>query len=176
MNHEPKLSRGKGLRMRLAAAAVAALAVLGTVAVAAPAQAYDSGPGPDFRVTTHVQGIGWTSQPGTKGQGLRLEAVKVVQLQNKVVCLKAHVSSIGWQGDQCTSGKGTSITIGTTGQGLAIEAIEVWRPGNTYAIAARVHIQNIGDKGVSVGKGIGGFTVGTTGQGLRLEWFELSNL
>ncbi len=73
-------------------------------------------------------------------------------------------------------GKGTSITIGTTGRGLAIEAIEVWRPGNTYAIAARVHIQNIGDKGVSVSKGIGGFTVGTTGQGLRLEWFELSNL
>ena len=91
-----------------------------------------------------------------------------------MICLKAHVSSIGWQGGQCTSGRGTSITIGTTGRGLALEAIEVWRPGNTYSVGAWVHIQSIGDDGVSVSKGIGGFTVGTTGRGLRLERFELA--
>ena len=175
MNRKTKSPNVPGWRMRVAAIAVAAAAVLGGVAVAAPAQAYNSGPGPDFQVSTHVQGIGWTSAAGTKGQGLRLEAVKVTQLQSKVICLKAHVSSIGWQAGQCTNGRGTSITIGTTGRGLAIEAIEVWRPGNSYGVTATVHIQNIGDRTTGVSKGVGGFTVGTTGQGLRLEWFELKN-
>ena len=177
MHHTTKRTRATSWRSRVAAIAVAILTALGLiVGVGAPAQAYNSGPGPDFQVSTHVQGIGWTSNPGTKGQGLRLEAVKVTQLQGKVICLKAHVSSIGWQNGQCTSGRGTSITIGTTGRGLAIEAIEVWRPGNSYAVAATAHIQDIGDQRISVSKGIGGFTVGTTGRGLRMEWFELSNL
>lgn len=162
--------------MRAAAIVVAAVATLGTIAVATPAQAYYTNSQRDFQVSTHVQNIGWTSAPGTRGQGLRIEAIKVTQLQGKVICLKAHVSAIGWQAGQCTSGRGTSITVGTTGRGLAIEAVEVTRPGNTYGVGALVHIQNIGDRMTSVSKGVGGFTVGTTGQGLRLEWFELSNL
>lgn len=170
-----KFMERPGVRARVAAIVLAAAAVLGSSVVAAPAaQAYYTNTARDFEVQTHIQGIGWSSTQGTRGQGLRLEAVKVTQLQSKVICLKGHVSSIGWQGGQCTSGRGTSITIGTTGRGLALEAIEIWRPGNTYSVGAWVHIQNIGDKGTSVSKGIGGFTVGTTGRGLQLERFELA--
>ena len=171
-----KFLTGAKWRTRGAAIAVTALAVVGVGVVTTPAQAYYTNTQRDFQVLTHIQNIGWTSTPGTRGQGLRLEAIQVTQLQGKVICLNAHVASIGWQTRQCTSGKGTTITVGTTGRNLAIEAVEITRPGNTYAVGARVHIQNIGDKAISVSKGIGGFTVGTTGQGLRLEWFELSNL
>jgi len=171
-----KFLNGANWRTRAVAIAAAALATLSVVAMASPAQAYYSNSLRDFEVTTHVQNVGWTTAPGTRGQGLRIEAIKVTQLQSKVICLNAHVATIGWQQRQCTTGKGTSITVGTTGRGLAIESVEVTRPGNSYGVAALVHIQNIGDRNVSVSKGIGGFTAGTTGQGLRLEWFELSNL
>jgi len=176
LNHKMKFLNGVNWRTRAAAIAAAGLIALSVGAVAAPAQAYPTNSSKDFEVSTHVQNVGWTSAPGTRGQGLRIEAIKVTQQQSKVICLNAHVATIGWQQRQCTSGRGTSITIGTTGRGLAIEAVEVSRPGNTYAVSALVHIQNIGDRSVGVSKGIGGFTVGTTGQGLRLEWFELSNL
>jgi len=176
MSDKKKFLTGANWRIRGAAIAAAVLTALSVSVVAMPAQAYYSGPQNDFQVTTHVQNVGWTSAPGTRGQGLRIEAIKVTQLQSKVICLNAHVSAIGWQTRQCTSGRGTTITVGTTGRGLAIEAVEVTRPGNTYGVAARVHIQNIGDRFTSVSKGVGGFVVGTTGQGLRLEWFELSNL
>jgi uncharacterized protein YjdB len=174
MKNKTKPSR-PNWRMRGAAVAVAVLSVLGVGAIAAPAQAYYSNSQRDFQVSTHVQNVGWTSTPGTRGQGLRIEAIKVTQLQSKVICLNAHVATIGWQSRQCTSGKGTSITVGTTGRSLAIEAVEVTRPGNSYGVGVLVHIQNIGDRMTSVSKGIGVFTVGTTGRGLRLEWFELMN-
>ncbi|MFD5226766.1 hypothetical protein ACFWHT_14210 [Microbacterium sp. NPDC058342] len=162
-----------GWRARAAALAVAVLTAVGVGVVAAPAQAYYTNSAHDFRVLTHVQNKGWTSTPGTRGAGLRLEAIRVTQLQHKVICLNAHVANIGWQGKRCTSGKGTTITVGTTGRDLAIEAVTLTRPGNTYGMTATVHIQNVGDKTIGVGKGIGGFTVGTTGKRLRMEWFEL---
>ncbi len=177
MKHKMKLLQRPGLRARVAAIVVAGAAVLGSTVVAAPAaQAYYSNSARDFEVRTHVQNLGWISAPGTRGQGLRVEAIQVTQLQGKVICLNAHVAAIGWQARQCTSGRGTSITIGTTGRGLAIEAVEVTRPGNSYGVGVLAHIQNVGDRMTSVSKGIGGFTAGTTGRGLRLEWFELSNL
>lgn len=169
-----KFLNGVNWRIRVTAIAVAVLTALSVAVVATPAQAYYTSSQRDFEVSTHVQNVGWTSAPGTRGQALRIEAIKVTQLQSKVICLNAHVAAIGWQQRQCTNGRGTSIAVGTTGRGLAIEAVEVTRPGNSYAVGATVHIQNVGDQSVGVGAGVGGFTVGTSGRGLRLEWFELN--
>lgn len=176
VNDNMKSMNGTKRRMSGAAIAATALITLGAGAIAPPAQAYYTNSRQDFQVLTHIQNVGWTSTPGTRGQGLRLEAIQVTQLQDKVICLNAHVATIGWQSRQCTRGRGTTITVGTTGRGLAIEAVEVTRPGNTYAVTATVHIQNIGDRTIGVSAGIGGFTVGTTGQGLRLELFDLRTL
>ncbi len=176
MNRTAKVLSAKNWRFRVAAIAVAAVAALSVVAAPAPAEAYYSNAQRDFEVSTHVQSIGWTSNPGTTGRGLRLEAIKVTQLQGKVICLRAHVAEIGWQAKQCTNGKGTSIVVGTTGRGLAIQAVDVSRPSNSYGVAVRAHIQNIGDQNISVSRGVGGFTVGTTGRGLQMELFSLSNL
>ena len=175
MNHKMKFLNGVNWRIRVTAIAVAVLTALSVAVVATPAQAYYTNSQKDFEVSTHIQNVGWSSSQGTQGQALRIEAIKVTQLQGKVICLNAHVSAIGWQQRQCTSGRGTAITVGTTGRGLAIEAVEITRPGNSYAVGANVHIQNIGNQGIGVGAGVGGFTVGTTGRNLRLEWFELNN-
>jgi len=175
VKNKMKFLNGRNWHVRVTAIAVAVLTALSVAVVATPAQAYYTNSQRDFEVSTHIQNVGWSSSQGTQGQALRIEAIKVTQLQGKVICLNAHVSAIGWQQRQCTSGRGTTIAVGTTGRGLAIEAIEVTRPGNSYAVGATVHIQNIGNRSTGVGAGIGGFTLGTTGQNLRLEWFELNN-
>ena len=76
-----KFLTGAKWRTRGAAIAVTALAVVGVGVVATPAQAYYTNTQRDFQVLTHIQNIGWTSTPGTRGQGLRLEAIQVTQLQ-----------------------------------------------------------------------------------------------
>jgi uncharacterized protein YjdB len=40
------------------------------------------------------------------------------------VCANAHVQDIGWQGWSC----GNSVTVGTTGQALRMEAIRIILP------------------------------------------------
>jgi len=172
MKHKKEFSKGAKWRVRGLVAATALSVLVGVGVVAAPAQAYSTN---DFSVRTHIQNIGWSSLPGTRGQSLRVEAIQVTQLRSKVICLNAHVASIGWQTRQCTSGPGTTIAVGTTGRALAIEAVEVTRPGNSYGVGALAHIQSIGDRYTGVSAGVGGFIAGTTGRGLRLEWFELSN-
>lgn len=166
----------QGLRRRAAAAVLAGAAIAGAVVplTAAPASAYYTNAGQDFEVLTHIQNRGWTSASGTRNQGLRLEAIQLRQLKDKRVCLRAHVANIGWQEQQCTTGRGTVITVGTTGRELAIEAVEVTRIGS-YRLWAYAHIQNIGDQRAGVDVGSDRFTVGTTGRGLRMEGFLLNN-
>jgi hypothetical protein len=40
------------------------------------------------------------------------------------VCYRAHVQDIGWQGTRC----GTSVSVGTTGRSLRMEAIWITVP------------------------------------------------
>jgi uncharacterized protein YjdB len=42
----------------------------------------------------------------------------------RTVCANAHVQDIGWQGWRC----GSSVSVGTTGQSLRLEAIIITRP------------------------------------------------
>lgn len=136
---------------------------------AVPAQAYDTG---TFRAWSHIESYGWTDWNGTKSLGLRLEAVRIYQKTDKTLCARAHVATIGWQGWQCTSTSNRQIDIGTTGRGVAIEAIQMYTPGRNLRLNA--HIQNIGDvTAMSAGPGYI-VQVGTTGRGLRMEEFSFS--
>ncbi|WP_443193233.1 hypothetical protein [Paenarthrobacter sp. CCNWLW172] len=156
----------RGRRRLSTLLAVLTLSV-GSVMGSAPASvAYDSG---DFHVYTHVQNVGWTSNSGTAGQGLRLEAIRVYQVNTRQFCGRAHVATLGWQAVQCTSTSNRQIILGTQGRSLAIEAVELWTPG--YNLGATAHVQNIGwiQKATSyAGQHV---TIGTTGQGLRMEAF-----
>ncbi|KQR47942.1 hypothetical protein ASF87_03070 [Microbacterium sp. Leaf161] len=77
-----------------------------------------------INVQGHVQNIGWqgvSSSAGTRGQGLRLEAIKMWSTCSDVkIRYSAHVQNIGWM-DMKTAGQ----MAGTSGRGLAIEAIRV---------------------------------------------------
>ncbi|MFJ2619617.1 hypothetical protein [Glutamicibacter sp. NPDC087344] len=170
-NISRKPSRRTGILRKLGAAcAVAALSFTGIGLSAVPSQAYSTS-FDLFSVSTHIQGKGWITGPGTKSQGLRLEAIKVVQNKSDRICLRAHVSNVGWQGTKCTTGKGTSITVGTTGRSLAIEAVETWIP--TRGLTVTAHIKNIGDQRVTRSTKGGHVTVGTTGRALQMEWFYI---
>lgn len=72
----------------------------------------------------HVQNIGWqgvSSRAGTTGQALRLEAIKMWSTCSNVkIRYSVHVQNIGWM-DTKTAGQ----VAGTTGRGLAIEAVRV---------------------------------------------------
>ncbi|MBB6716592.1 hypothetical protein [Clostridium gasigenes] len=83
----------------------------------------------------HVQNIGWMpwvrdgEVSGTTGQSLSIEAVQMKIVDDNGNMLKnysigtevAHVENLGW-----IIGGGDGCTIGTTGQGLRLEAFNVF--------------------------------------------------
>lgn len=79
----------------------------------------------------HIQNKGWVHydniEPdtllGTKGQSLRLEALKLnlTGVPDKTLCYEVHVQNIGWQGK-----KKAGETAGTTGKSYRIEAVKLW--------------------------------------------------
>lgn len=79
----------------------------------------------------HVQNKGWIHYDniehdtllGTKGQSLRLEALKLklTGVPDKTLCYEVHVQNIGWQGK-----KKAGETAGTTGKSYRIEAVKLW--------------------------------------------------
>ena len=79
----------------------------------------------------HVQNKGWIHYDniehdtllGTKGQSLRLEALKLnlTGVPDKTLYYEAHVQNIGWQGK-----KKAGETAGTTGKSYRIEAVRLW--------------------------------------------------
>jgi len=75
---------------------------------------------------THCQNIGWSpfvrdSWSGSKGRGLRLEAIEILADEGYTVEAQAHIANISWQPIQT----GKDVTIGTTGKSLAIEAVAI---------------------------------------------------
>ena len=79
----------------------------------------------------HVQNKGWIHYDniehdtllGTKGQSLRLEALKLklTGVPDKTLCYEVHVQNIGWQGK-----KKDGETAGTTGKSYRVEAVKLW--------------------------------------------------
>ena len=80
------------------------------------------------------------------------------------VSYRAHVSNIGWQ-KNVADGK----QAGTTGRGLAVEAIEAKLEGAEGSISYRTHVSNIGWQSAVAD----GATAGTTGRSLSVEALEI---
>lgn len=127
---------------------------------------------------SHVQNIGWCDwvrdgqTSGTVGFAMRLEALKIDPPEGWELVAKAHVQNVGWKRYDSIK-HGNSVVIGTTGEGLRIEAliIEVAkRPaGDTRKLWFRVHQQNYGWKGWTQE----GFCSGTDGESIRLEAVQI---
>lgn len=125
-------------------------------------------PTDELKMQGHVENIGWqdwsNSMIGTKGQSLRLEAIRIdapFQVEASV-----HMQDIGWK-DYGVINKDT--VIGTTGESRRLECIRL--KGN---FEYRGHIQDVGDTGWTKADGIS--TIGTVGQSLRLEALEFRKL
>lgn len=143
----------------------------------------------DVYYRTHIQNIGWLNwakngaPSGSTGKSLRVEAMQVVIVEKGApapsangadkrafydgsgISGSAHIQNIGWK----SYGSGRSVTFGTTGKGLRVEAVKLSLSGFDMpgGITYQSHVQNIGwqsarKSGVS----------GTTGKSLRIEAFN----
>lgn len=109
---------------------------------------------------------------GTTGRSLRLESLELGFTEPDKpeyggIMVNAHVAHIGWQGYK-TAPCGSTVTVGTTGRGLAIEAIQIKLYGKLaqkYSIQYKVHSAYIGWGP----KCADGQVAGTVGEGRRAE-------
>ena len=162
---------------------VTALAAAATMlVVSAPAANAATVPAvPGITANAHVQNIGWQGTRsanglsgvtvGTTGQSLRLEAVNIglVNMPSTQggIRVNAHVANVGWQGYR-SAVAGRTVTAGTTGQGNAIEAVQIQLYGpisKYFDVEYQLHLEGIGWQGYRRN----GATAGTTGQGRRSE-------
>lgn len=137
-----------------------------------------------FQYRAHVEEYGWLpavrdgQTAGTTGRGKRLEAIKITPPDGLVLEVKAHIQDVGWQtwagverGE--SSGEESSPNdpiIGTVGQSLRAEAIEVTPTANTTGklLRYRVHLAGVGWTGWVPQ----GYTAGTVGIGKQVEAFQ----
>ena len=135
----------------------------------------------------HVQNLGtlgWSRDgqaAGTAGRGLRVESLEVCVLPTGevpesgagsrasfvgAVGGSAHSQNVGW------AGASPSLSFGTTGRGLRLEAVRLNAPSLPEAcgISYEAHVQNVGWQGARTS----GKVAGTTGRGLRTEAVRIS--
>ena len=109
----------------------------------------------------------WRSNGGTIGSpgGNQMEAIKI-QVDGYSISYRAHVAYDGWHGWVSNGATG-----GTTGQGKALEAIEIQlsnAPSNLH-VTYRAYVQGLGwQNWVSDGS-----TAGTTGQARAIQAIEI---
>lgn len=140
----------------------------------------------DIRGQASVQNAGWAGEQsatavgniitlGTPGSGLHVEALRLRADNdpNLDIQYSAYVQGSGWQGD--VTGASTAATgqcAGTTGQGLAIEALKMNLTGasqNSYDINYRVYVGNIGWMGWTSN----GAPAGTTNASLSVQAVQI---
>ncbi|WP_233288863.1 hypothetical protein [Kitasatospora sp. MBT63] len=133
------------------------------------------GRGVDLRYQAHVADIGWQgytgqngTSAGTTGLGDSIQAVRMSARGAGGLWVRAHVQNIGWQPWQYAA-DGQQVQVGTTGQGLRLEALEVRVGSGT--VAGRGHVQDVGWTAPVRGTSI---VLGTTGQSRRLEAISLN--
>ena len=133
-------------------------------AQAAPKNPQDAGNpvnGSQLLYRAHVKDYGWLDPvrdgqtAGTTGRGLRMEALKITPPDGLVLTAKVHIQNVGWrdfphirrgQGSGTGSSENDPI-IGTVGQGLRIEALEIDVESNTTGhntLRYRSHVQDVG--------------------------------
>jgi hypothetical protein len=83
---------------------------------------------PAFSIEAKTPERGWFSGNGTT-DGFATSALTALTFrqQNKApkICVEVSKPGTGWQGEQCTSGIGSAITVGVTNDTAPIEAISV---------------------------------------------------
>ncbi|MFJ8043310.1 hypothetical protein ACIRBX_22725 [Kitasatospora sp. NPDC096147] len=121
-------------------------------------------------VQAHVAGIGWQAEKtcvgavvGTTEEGRAIEALRFVPFNMSGLCARAHVATIGWQPWVCVRDNVT-LEIGTTGQSLALEAVEVQTQSGSVVLNA--HLSGYGWQGQRAGARV---LVGTTGESRAIE-------
>ena len=131
--------------------------------------------GPYVVYQAHSANNGWSSsvldgqEAGTTGKSLSLQALNVSLAgmdDDSFIEARAHVANIGWQ-EWRSAGY-----IGTVGQGLAIQALEMRLNGplaDQYDIYYRVHSAGFG----WLGWAKNGDSVGTTGLNIQVEAVQI---
>ncbi|MFE5943144.1 hypothetical protein [Streptomyces sp. NPDC056480] len=162
-----------------------ALTVGSTVALATPAGATTSEPGPmamaagtQICYKAHVQNVGWEDplacdgqQSGTTGQARNIEALAIQSKGVGQLCAWAHVQNQGWDLEpSCTDYDGQMVVIGTVGQNRAIEAVYV--EVSLGGVAAKAHLRNYGwTEWTPYSHYV---SIGTTGQNRPMEAIKLA--
>jgi uncharacterized protein YjdB len=135
--------------------------------------------GLSYSAVVHIQDIGnktyttanGTTQLGTSGQSLRLEAL-TLNLKSPPytggMTYETHIQNIGWQG-----AKSEGQLSGTSGQTLRLEALCINLQGNmlvNYDVYYRTHIQDIGWTGWAKN----GQSCGSAGYSYRMEAIQIA--
>jgi hypothetical protein len=129
-----------------------------------------------LRYRAHVEDLGWCDFvrdgqiAGTYNFGKRMEALVIEPCDGLAIDVKLHVQDKGWQ-SYGTARKDRALSVGTTGQALRLEAIQLDDVENTTGkrLEYRVHQANIGWKAWTPA----GYPTGSTGQGSRLEAIQI---
>ncbi len=131
--------------------------------------------GPHVIYQAHSANYGWSSsvldgrEAGTTGKSLSLQALNVSLAgvdDDSFIEARAHVANIGWQDWR------SAAYVGTVGQGLAIQALELRLNGpiaNQYDIYYRVHSAGYG----WLGWAKNGDSAGTTGLNIQTEAVQI---
>jgi hypothetical protein len=87
------------------------------------------------------------------------------------ICARGHIENAGWQAWVCAP-HGQRLTVGTVGQSLRLEAIEVYTVG-AGGVCLNAHEQDTGWQGQSCQVDGATATAGTIGQSRRMEAFQI---
>ncbi|MFC8278429.1 hypothetical protein ACFUJR_39175 [Streptomyces sp. NPDC057271] len=168
-----------GVNVKSFARALASFSAVSALILTATGTAQAATAAPDATIVSvcyraHVSGVGWESKftcggwSGTVGQNRAIEALQISAYGVGWFCAQAHTRNVGWGPKETCAEGGQTITIGTTGQNLPMEAIRFSSPRTVWANA---HVQNEGYTGYSIGTWI---EAGTTGKNQNLEALSMS--
>ncbi|WP_084713096.1 hypothetical protein [Streptacidiphilus rugosus] len=131
--------------------------------------------GKGIQYQAHVHDLGWQgfsgangTYAGTTGLSDSIEALRLTARGAGGMWVHAQVENIGWQPWQYVA-DGQQVEVGTTGQNLRLEALEIQVGSGT--ITGRAHVQNVGWQPSATSSRI---MIGTVGQSLRMEAVGLS--
>ena len=87
------------------------------------------------------------------------------------ICARGHIENVGWQPWACSL-HGQRLTVGTLGQSLRLEAVEISTVG-AGGVCLNAHEQDTGWQGQTCQVDGAIATAGTTGQSRRMEAFQI---
>ena len=112
-----------------------------------------------------------TVQAQSSGANVTPQAEKAPSV---TIQLRTHIQNIGWrQGwrqTTSTASKASTVSAGTSGRALRLEALQIALKGVSGSISYQVHVQNIGWQAVMTN----GSIAGTSGRSLRLEAIRIA--